>query len=64
METQEIQGNIKEALYEFFCEHSDLLKNTVREVLEDIALGRAMEEADKGDYVDEYLVIESLKSSS
>lgn len=58
----EIKANIKEALYEFFIENNTFLKETISEIMEDIALGRAIEEADKGDYIDESVIINKLKS--
>ena len=59
-ETLEIKQQLKDALYEFFREDNDYLRNVISDVMQDIALGKAMEEGDKGDYVDERLILEIL----
>lgn len=63
VETIEIKQQVKEALYEFFRdEQSGLFRDTILEVIEDIALGKAMEEGDIGDFVEEENIFELLKS--
>jgi len=55
-DTLEIKQQLKDALYEFFSNDNDYLRNVISDVMEDIALGKAMEEGDTGDYVDENLI--------
>jgi hypothetical protein len=59
-DTIEIKQQLKEALSEFFSNDNDYLRNIVSELMEEIALGKAMEEGDIGDYIDEQLIIERL----
>ncbi len=44
IDSQELKGLIKQALVEVIEERPNLLREAFEEVLEDIALGRAMEE--------------------
>lgn len=54
VETIEIKQQVKEAFYEFFREEqSGLFRDTILEEIEDIALCKAMEEGDKGNFVEE-----------
>lgn len=55
-DTIEIKQQLKEALSEFFSNDNDYLRNIVSELMEEIALGKAMEEGDIGDYIDEQLI--------
>ncbi|MEI6090147.1 MAG: hypothetical protein WCR42_06830 [bacterium] len=55
-DTIEIKQQVKEALSEFFSDDNDYLRSIVSELMEEIALGKAMEEGDVGDYVDEQLI--------
>ena len=58
VETIEIKQQVKEALYEFFREEqSGLFRETILEVIEDIALGKAMEEGDIGDFIEEEKIL-------
>lgn len=63
-ETLEIKQQVKEALFEFFKDDNEILRNMIREVLEELALGKAMEEGDVGDFVDESLVMDLLNKKS
>lgn len=60
-ETIDIKQQVKEALVEFFAEDSSI-RNIVADLMEDIALGRAIEQGDVADYVDEKSIIDILKS--
>lgn len=60
-DTIEIKQQMKEALQEYFNEDkSGLFRETILEVIEDIALGKAMEKADIGDFVEEEKILEML----
>lgn len=59
-ETAEIKHQVKEALIEFFSEENSLLRDVVSELMEDIALGKAIEAGDVGDYVEEDLIFALL----
>lgn len=60
-DTIEIKQQMKEALHEYFNEDkSGLFRETILEVIEDIALGKAMEKADIGDFVEEEMILEML----
>lgn len=58
----EIKQQVKEALSEFFSDDNDYLRSIVSELMEEIALGKAMEDGDVGDYIDEQLIIERLST--
>jgi hypothetical protein len=59
-DTIEIKQQLKEALSEFFSNDNDYLRSIVSELMEEIALGKAMEVGDVGDYIDEQLIIDRL----
>jgi hypothetical protein len=63
-EANDIKQVVKEALYEFFKEDNAFLRKAVSEVMEEIALGKAMEAGDVGDYVDEKLIFEVLNKDN
>lgn len=47
----EVKNIVKEAIAEIFKSKPELLENAVRDVLEDMALIKAIKEGDKKDYV-------------
>ncbi len=51
VDQQELKGLIKEALLEIIEERRDLLRDVFEEVLEDIALARAIEEGNQSEPV-------------
>jgi len=59
-ETLEMKQQMKEAIYEFFSDNNEYLRNVISGIMEDIALGKAIEESDSGDYVDESLIMAEL----
>ncbi len=59
-ETLEIKQQVKEALYEFFNDDNVILRKMISELMEDIAFGKAIEEGDVGEFVDEKLVLDML----
>lgn len=60
-ETLEIKEQVKEALNEFFSENNPVLKSLIGSVIEDIAIGKAIEAADNQDFVDEKLIFSELQ---
>ncbi len=61
IEALEIKQQVKEALYDFFAENNSHLRELISDVMEDISLGKAIEEGDTGDYIDEQLIMDLLK---
>ena len=48
----ELKKIIREAIEDVLSDRGDLIEDAVIEAIEDIGLGRAMEEAKRGDYAD------------
>lgn len=59
-ETIEFKQQMKEALYEFFKDDNEFLRDIISNIMEEIALGKAIEKGDIGDYVDEGTIIAQL----
>jgi len=59
-ETLELKQQMKEAIYEFFSDNNEHLRNIISGIMEDIALGKAIEQGDSGEYVDESVVMAEL----
>ena len=51
-ETQELKPLLKELLHELLVQERDLLTDLIYEVMEDIALGKAIEEGKNGENVE------------
>ncbi len=60
IEALEIKQQVKEALYDFFSENNSYLRGIISDVMEDISLGKAIEEGDIGDYIEEKLIMDLL----
>ncbi len=52
-ETLSIKEQVKEEMQDFFKEDNPILRNVIKDNIEDVALGKAMEEGKTGEYVDE-----------
>lgn len=57
---QQLKIAFKDALFELFNENKNFVKSTFVEVIEDIAMGRAIKEGDKNDLVSEKEIFEIL----
>jgi hypothetical protein len=58
----ELKKLISETFVDILINRKDLIEDAVREALEDIGLGIALEEGRKGDYIDDREVIQKLDS--
>ncbi|MCD4790567.1 MAG: hypothetical protein K8R37_11250 [Bacteroidales bacterium] len=57
---QQLKIAFKDALFELFNENKNFVKSTFVEVIEDIAMGKAIKEGDKNDLVSEKEIFEIL----
>ena len=57
-DTLEIKRQMKNAIIEVFEEDNELLRNLITDLMEEIALAKAIEEGDKEDYIDEKIILE------
>jgi hypothetical protein len=64
VESAEIKEQVKEALVEFLKEDNLVLRGIITDVMEDIALGKAIEAGDVGDFVDEKLIVDMLNKDN
>ena len=59
-DTLEIKRQMKNAIIEVFEEDNELLRNLITDLMEEIALAKAIEEGDKEDYIDEKIILAQL----
>jgi len=52
LKDQDIKELLEEIIYKIFMEKPEILKEVVLEVIEDIALSKAIKEGRKGEFVD------------
>ncbi len=62
VERQELKQAVKDALKEVMLENSEMLKDILVEVLEDLALLRQMEEGRQTEFINRSEVIDHLES--
>ena len=60
LESQELKSILEEVLLKVIKENREFFKEILEEVMEDIALCRAIEEGRKGDFVDKDEVLKVL----
>jgi hypothetical protein len=60
---ESIKQHVRETLGDYCSADNSDLREIISDIMEDIALGRAMEAGDKADYVDEGLVISTCISA-
>lgn len=57
----EIRSYVKDALIDIIANEKEIFFDAFSEIIEDIAFGKHIDAADVGDYVDEELVLQTLK---
>lgn len=61
---EELKKIIREAFEDVLTDRSDLIEDAVIEAIEDIGMGRAIEEGKKGDYINKDEFMKKLNVSS
>ncbi len=64
LDTASLKALVKEAVAEALEQHQVMVYRTVAESLEDIAMARAIQEGDRGDYVEREEIFSILESST
>ncbi len=58
---KQLKKAVKESIREMLSEHDSMLRDVLKEAIEDIAIGYAIEQGDKGKFVDEKEIMELLR---
>lgn len=61
METIDIKEEIKQALNDYFSKDNLYLRNIISDIMEEIAIGKAIEKGDNSEFVDETEIFKALQ---